>query len=35
VSASGGARCKTIVLLTPEEIDKASKKPMTYTAPGR
>ena len=35
VGASGGARCKTIVLMTPEEVDKASKKPMTYTAPGR
>ena len=35
VSASGGARCKTIVLLTPEEVDQASKKPLTYTGPGR
>jgi hypothetical protein len=26
VSASGGARTKTIVLLTPEEIDQAAKK---------
>src|SRR6266853_897307 len=35
VSASGGAHCKTIVLLTPEEVDQASKKPLTYTGPGR
>ena len=31
VSASGGAHCKTIVLMTPEEVDQASKKPLTYT----
>jgi GYD domain-containing protein len=35
VSASGGARCNTIVLMTPEEVDQASKKPLTYTGPGR
>ena len=35
VSASGGAHCKTIVLMTPEEVDQASKKPLTYTGPGR
>ena len=35
VGASGGARCKTIVLMGPEEVDKASKKPMTYSGPGR
>ena len=34
VSASGGARCKTIVLMTPEEVDQASNKPLTYTGPG-
>jgi uncharacterized protein with GYD domain len=34
VSASGGARCETIVLMTPEEVDQASKKALTYTAPG-
>jgi uncharacterized protein with GYD domain len=33
VSASGGAHCKTIVLMTPEEVDQASKKPLTYTGP--
>jgi len=35
VSASGGAHCKTIILMTPEELDLASKKPLTYTGPGR
>jgi uncharacterized protein with GYD domain len=35
VGASGGAHCRTVVLMTPEEVDQASKKPMTYTAPGR
>jgi len=35
VGASGGARCKTTVLITPEEVDHASKKPLTYTGPGR
>ena len=35
VAASGGAHCKTIVLMTPEEVDLASKKPLTYTGPGR
>ena len=35
VSASGGAYCKTIVLMTPDEVDQASKKPLTYTGPGR
>jgi uncharacterized protein with GYD domain len=35
VAASGGAHCKTIILMTPEEVDQASKKPLTYTGPGR
>ena len=35
VAASGGAHCKTIVLMTPEEVDQAAKKPLTYTGPGR
>ncbi len=35
VAASGGARCKTVVLMTPEEVDQASKKPLTYTGPGK
>ena len=35
VGASGGAHCKTIILMTPEEVDQAGKKPLTYTGPGR
>jgi uncharacterized protein with GYD domain len=35
ISAAGGVQSKTIVLLTPEEIDRATKKTTTYTAPGR
>jgi uncharacterized protein with GYD domain len=34
VAAAGGARTKTTVLLTPEEIDQAAKKTMSYRAPG-
>ena len=35
ISAGGGVRAKTIVLLTPEEIDQATKKTMNYQPPGR
>jgi uncharacterized protein with GYD domain len=35
VNASGAVAAKTTVLLTPEEVDKASKKSVSYTAPGR
>jgi uncharacterized protein with GYD domain len=35
VSGSGGATVETTVLLTPEEIDAATKASVTYTAPGR
>lgn len=35
VNASGAARIRTTVLLTPEEIDQASKKNVTYAPPGR
>jgi uncharacterized protein with GYD domain len=35
VNASGAASVRTTVLLTPEEIDQASKKSITYTPPGR
>ena len=35
VNASGAASIKTTVLLTPEEIDQASKKTVNYTPPGR
>ena len=34
ISASGAVNTKTVVLLAPEEIDQASKKGTTYTAPG-
>ena len=34
VNAGGGASVKTTVLLTPEEIDQASKKSVAYTPPG-
>jgi uncharacterized protein with GYD domain len=34
VSASGLASTKTIVLLTPEEIDKAAKTKVAYKGPG-
>jgi uncharacterized protein with GYD domain len=35
VGASGGATVKTVVLLTPEDLDKAAAKSPKYTAPGR
>jgi uncharacterized protein with GYD domain len=34
VGASGGASCKTTVLLTPDEVDRAAKTQVGYTAPG-
>lgn len=34
VAASGAASTKTVVLLTPEEIDAATKKSIAYRAPG-
>jgi uncharacterized protein with GYD domain len=34
VNASGLARCRTVVLLTPEEIDAAAKQEVQYAAPG-
>jgi uncharacterized protein with GYD domain len=34
INASGAVRTKTVVLLTPEEIDQATKKGTTYTPPG-
>ena len=34
VNAGGGARSRTTVLLTPEEIDEAAKKQIAYTPPG-
>ena len=35
INASGAVNVKTIVLLTPEEMDGAVKKTVTYRAPGR
>ena len=35
ISASGLVKANTVVLLTPEEIDQASKKTVSYTPPGR
>jgi uncharacterized protein with GYD domain len=35
INASGAVHTKTVVLLTPEEIDNAIKKTVTYRAPGR
>ena|SRR6266851_1640204 len=35
VNATGGAHTKTTVLLTPEEIDQATKKSVKYRAPGQ
>ena len=35
LAASGAATIKTTVLLTPEEIDDAVKKPVSYTPPGQ
>ena len=35
INASGAVTTKTTVLMTPEEIDQAVKKSVSYTAPGR
>jgi uncharacterized protein with GYD domain len=35
INASGAVQTKTLVLLTPEEIDQATKKQATYQPPGR
>jgi len=35
INASGAVRTKTTVLLTPEEVDQATKKGVKYTAPGQ
>jgi uncharacterized protein with GYD domain len=34
VNAAGAAHTKTIVLLTPEEVDAAAEKSVSYTPPG-
>jgi uncharacterized protein with GYD domain len=35
VNASGAASCKTTALMTPEEIDQATRKNVAYRAPGQ
>ena len=35
VNQAGGASVKTIVLMSPEDIDKAGKKDVDYRPPGR
>jgi uncharacterized protein with GYD domain len=35
VNQSGGAAVKTVVLISPEEMDKAAKKSVEYRPPGR
>lgn len=35
VNASGAVTARTTVLLTPEEVDKAVKKSVKYSAPGQ
>jgi uncharacterized protein with GYD domain len=35
VGASGAVKTKTTVLMTPEEVDRATKKSGTYRAPGQ
>ena len=34
VGASGKVSCRTVVLLTPEEVDRAAQTKVTYRAPG-
>ena len=34
VNASGGARVKTTVLLTPEQVDEATERAVTFRPPG-
>ena len=35
ITASGAVKVKTVVLLTPEEIDQATKKSVSYRPPGQ
>jgi uncharacterized protein with GYD domain len=35
VGQSGGIKTKTVVLMTPEEMDQAGKKAVDFRAPGR
>ena len=34
VGASGGAETRTVVLLTPEQVDEAAQRSVNYRAPG-
>ena len=34
VTAGGGAQVRTVVLLTPDEIDAATRRSVSYTPPG-
>jgi uncharacterized protein with GYD domain len=34
VNAAGGATTRTVVLLTPEEVDKAAERSVSYRPPG-
>jgi uncharacterized protein with GYD domain len=34
INATGAVRSKTVVLMTPEDVDHATKKAVTYRAPG-
>jgi uncharacterized protein with GYD domain len=35
IAATGAVHTKTVALLTPEEVDQASKKHVSYQAPGK
>jgi uncharacterized protein with GYD domain len=35
ITASGAAKVRTVVLLTPEEIDKATQMSINYSPPGQ
>lgn len=35
VNAAGGARVRTVVLLTPEQVDAAARRSVSYQPPGR
>ena len=35
INASGAVKAKTVVLLTPEEVDQATKKTVDYRPPGQ
>ena len=35
VNAAGLAKCKTTVLMTPDDVDKAAKMDIRYTPPGQ